>query len=152
MADQPQYPDINGVYYGWSSVEISIAGDVTFGVKDVTYDDGAEPGEVRGTKSRIIARTRGEYKCTGGITLYKRNLAALLAKLGDGFGNKVFDVLVSYADIGQPTTSDKLVGCKIKKIADSPKAGSDAAECKIDLHVFQIERDGLVMFPDMRTS
>jgi hypothetical protein len=55
------YPRINGLYFDWSSIEINIDGDVVVGVKEITYSDTTEPGEVRGPAPNLIGRTRAEH-------------------------------------------------------------------------------------------
>jgi len=137
------YPLINGLYFDWSSVEINIDGDVVVGIKEITYSDTTEPGEVRGTAPNLIGRTRGEYKVEGSFTMYKPQAQELIAKFGDGWMEKVFVINVSYADDGQDTITDVLTGCRIKKFEDSPKAGNEAAEVKFDLHLMYIKRNDL---------
>jgi hypothetical protein len=142
---EPRYPDINGNRYDWSSVEVSLAGDITIALTEVTYSDGLEPGDARGTRSWILASTRGEYKPEAGFTIHKVELQRLIDKLAarGPYMEQRFDMLVSYADTGQPTLSDKVPACRIKKISDQPKQGSEPVTCKVDLHVGGIiERNG----------
>ena len=138
-----QYPDINGNRYGWSSIEIDIAGDVTFGLKDITYSNGLEPGEVRGNKSVKIGRTRGELKPEASLTMYKLEFLNLVRQLGPGFMEVVFNVGVSYADTNQPTTTATIVGARIKKHEDNPKQGNEPASVKVDLDIFIVLEDGI---------
>lgn len=143
------YPDINGNRYGWSSIEIGVAGNITLGVKDINYENALEPGEVRGTKSYKLGRTRGELKSTASLTMYKLEWLQMIRNFGPGYMEYVFDVTVSYADTGQPTTTDIIVGCRIKKHADEPKQGSEPATVKIDLDVFYVEEDGMAPTVDI---
>ena len=106
------YPMINGLRYSWASVRIQADGNEYVDIKDITYSHTIDRGEVRGSGPQLLGFTRGEYKAEGSITFLKEGYDALIAAFGDGYLEHVFDIAVSYADEGQPTVTDQLVGCR----------------------------------------
>ena len=137
------YPDINGLRYDYSSAEINVAGRVITGVKEVRYSHKLEPGKVRGTSAQINGRTRGQYEAEASITLYKQEAQELIAALGAGYMEVAFEVVVHYADAGQPVTTDRIVGCRIKSQENSHQEGSDALSVKFDLDVIAVIENGV---------
>jgi hypothetical protein len=139
------YPDINGVRWDYSCVEIRIGAKPFRGVKSVNYADGMEPGDVYGTGAQRIGRTRGQYKPEGSIELYEQEWRDLLASLPAAIGylEAVFPIIVTYQQtMVSPLNVDLLVGCKIKKVSSDRQEGTDAVTVKLDLDIMRIERDG----------
>ena len=136
------YPNINGVSYDWSSVRISLGATITPALKGIDYSQALEPGEGRGNASAWLKRTRGELKPDASFEIYKSEFQDFLDVLGDGYMEKSFDITVSYQEGTERVLTDKLVGCRIKKHADSPKQGSDPMTVKVDLHLHHIEMNG----------
>lgn len=143
------YPDINGVRFDWSSVDIKIGGVLRpIGVKSIEYSHRLEPTKVRGNHAQPIGRTRGEYEAEGSITLFKaeaqllRDALEALPPAGGGYMEKAFEIVVSYADTGQVTVTDTLVGCRIKSEADSHSQGADPLEESIELDVMCLKKNG----------
>jgi hypothetical protein len=137
------YPLINGVRYDFSSIEVHIAGRTVLGIKEISYSDNLEPGEVYGTHAQQLARTRGQYKAEGSMSLYREEADEFIRSLGEGFLEKVFDIAVYYAEGKMPLVTDTIRGCRIKKHDLSPSAGSDALQVKFDLHVMYILHNGI---------
>lgn len=137
------YPLINGIYPDHASIEVKLKGTVSLGVKEIQYDDSLEPGEVRGTHAQMLGRTRGEYKTSGSLTLFATEWEEFRRRLGSGFMEAVFDVVVNYRPPGSPMATDTLVGCRIKKVEKSSSAGSDPIAVKLELHIMRINWNGL---------
>lgn len=137
------FPDVNGISYDFSSVKISLIGDVTPAFKGIDYSQALEPGEARGNSSHWLRRTRGQLKAEASFEIHKVEWQGFIDQLGDGYMEKEFDILVSYADHGQPVISDEIVGARIKKHADSPKEGSEPPTVKVDLHILKVRPNGL---------
>ena len=139
-----EYPQINGARHSWASVTIDLNGDKFEGVKEIKYSDSLEPGEVMGTATRRIGRTRGEAKAEASITLYLSERSAFYAKLGAGGYKKAFNIVVSYEEGGEIVT-DKIIGCRVKKGEGGGSSGSDAIEHPMDLDVHKILWNGVDM-------
>lgn len=142
------YPIINGHRYSWASVEIKIGGTRFVGIKEVSYSQELEPGEVRGAHPQLIGRTRGTLKPEASLTLFEEEWNTLLETLGDGYYEKSFDVVVSYSEsdpllgVIAGTITDTIRGCRIKKVEKSRSEGNDGLEVKLDLSVLWIEFNG----------
>lgn len=145
------YPLINGMKHDYSSVEISIDGAKFIGVKEISYKHSLEPGEVRGTRSQLLGRTRGKYSAEGSMTLYLSEYQDLIAKLaakGIGYLEQDFDVEVSYSGRNTDLVTDRLRGCRIKSADKSHSSGEEALVVKCDLHVmYLLESDKTPLDP-----
>jgi len=136
------YTKINGKAYSHSSLDIRLNGKAYVFVKEITYSDSLEPGEVRGTNAQLLARTRGDYKSEASITLYKGSAQELIDDLGDGYLEKEFDVVVTRSEPDMSSIVDTIVKCRIKKIESGSSQGADPNEVKLDLHPFYILWNG----------
>jgi hypothetical protein len=136
------YPNINGTSYDWSSIHISLGSLITPAIKGIDYSQALEPGEGRGNSSGWLKRTRGQLKPDASFEIYKSEFQDFIDILGDGYMEKVFDVTVSYQEGTERILTDKLIGCRIKKHADSPKDGSDPPTVKVDLHLHHVVMNG----------
>lgn len=137
-----EYPLINGHRYSYASIELDVSGRKFYGHKEISYNQDLEPGEVRGAHSQLLGRTKGDLKAEASLTTYLEEWQELLEALGDGYMESSFDIVVSYAEEGRPTTTDKLRGCRIKRVEESHSQGVDALAVKLDLHVLWVEFNG----------
>lgn len=152
MADLTK-PVINGHRYSWSSIEIDLGdlGGIQTGVSAISYQQSLEPSKLRGAGSpQPSGRTRGEYDAEGSVSLYKEDADNLIALLGNGFMEKVFDITVSYADTGNPVRTDKLFGCRIQTDEQDFSPGGDALEVTFSLNVMKLQRNGFDPLLNMR--
>lgn len=134
---------INGKAYSHSSCEFRFDGEPTPFVKEISYNDSLEPGEVRGTSAQLLSRTRGDYKCEGNVTFSSRGAAEeIRERFGDGWMEKEFDVVVTMQEDGMSTVVDTLVKCRIKKSETGSSQGADPNEEKWDLHPMYILKNG----------
>jgi hypothetical protein len=138
----PVYPLINGRRYDFSAIELIIGTDRIIGFKEISYSDELAPGEVYGSSAQLIGRTRGQRKSSASLTMYLQEFDELVQKLGNGFMEKVFDVVVQYADHEQPTLMDQILGCRITKVDKGGASGTDALEARLELHVMRILHHG----------
>jgi hypothetical protein len=139
------YPDINGVRWDYSCVEVRIGVTPFRGVKSINYADGKEPGDVFGTGAQRVGRTRGQYKPEGSIELYEQEWRDLLAALPPmvGYLEAIFPIIITYqSTMISALKVDVLYGCQIKKVSSDRQEGSDAITVKLDLDIMRIERDG----------
>jgi hypothetical protein len=143
------YPLINGVRHDFSSIEFTIKGAACLGVKEIAYSDSLEPGEVRGTSAQLLGRTRGQLKSEGSFTVPQQEWKELLDKLGNGFLEAVFDIVVNFREDGAMYT-DKILGCRVKKADRSHSNNADALEVKVELSVMRIEWNGKDPIRNMR--
>ena len=100
---------INGKTFDFSSIEITIGALSYTNVTEITYSDSLEPGILRGTSAKKKGRTRGEYNAEGSITVYKADLASILAELaalGEGSGARIGAQHVTCHGLCEEHTSD----------------------------------------------
>lgn len=145
------YPMINGLRYSWASARFQFDGNEYVDIKEITYSHTIDRGDVRGSGPQLLGFTRGEYKAEGSVTFLKEGYDALLQAFGNGYLERVFDVAVSYAEEGQPTVTDQLVGCRLGKAEKNPSQGTDALEVSCDLHITYILENGKKPLNNMRT-
>lgn len=138
-----KYPLVNGFAYGFSSIEANIKGKRIPLFKGISYDQELTHGEVRGNHPQLARITRGQLKHDGAnLELYKEEWEEMLTAFGNGYMEARFDVVVTYAEDGMPTVTDKLIGCKLSKVSNQHSAGDDGLTVKLDLVVMHIELNG----------
>lgn len=142
---EPFMPQVNFLRYDWSSVEIVLAGQRFYGVKEISYSDTLTPGEVRGTGQIRKGVTIGEYKAEASATLFKQEAQQLISALGSdgtGFMEILFDVVVSLSETNAPVITDTLRNCRITKCEDSGGSGADPIAVKLSLNLEYILHNG----------
>jgi hypothetical protein len=147
-------PIVNGRRYDFTSVEISINGVPLVGraISSINDSDTLEPGVVRGGSALPLGLTRGEYSAEMSLEMPKEEsrmfLAALAAtSLGTGsalgYMESRFEVSVAYAEGFGQTQTDRLNGCRVKRVDESHARGSDGLTVRFECFVQYVNRDGL---------
>lgn len=152
------FPTINGLDYGYSSVRLKVAG-VPFpltGVKDFSYKGTLKPGEGRGTNAQVTSTTTGQYNSDGALTMYKAHfqaffnqIASLAATQGLGPMQVRFDLTAAYSEssIGSAgLTVDYVKSCRITEHADQHAEEDGVLVTKVTLHIIQVNPGGIVPF------
>ncbi len=132
------YPLVNGMRHEWSSVELKLDGDVYVGVKEVKYSQTLKGSKMRGTHPAPIGRTRGEYDSEASIVLWFAEGVQFRKKLGAGYMEKAFDIVVSYVENGFDTIVDEIIGCRITKDEGGGSQGPDGLTIAWDLDPMKI--------------
>ncbi len=136
-------PLINGNAYSFASIEIDVGGRKIKGIKDLSYDDGLDPGMARGTSPIPLAHTQGDYEANASMEMFRKDFDELCALLGDGYCEVEFPITVTYASRGMPTVTDRLPAVRIKKVDNSNSQGNDPTAVKLELAVLSpIVRNG----------
>lgn len=153
MAAPIDWPNVNGEYPDFASILLDIAGSrVPVGLDELNFEDGREPGEVRGNSSQDLGTTPGEYKATGDFSCpvpQMEGIERLLASRPGGVFGTRFDIAVTIRR-GSVVLTYELLGCKLKKLGDSHQQGSDALKRKAELYVGGIIRDGRPPYPEFK--
>ncbi|WP_407540465.1 hypothetical protein Q0M94_03440 [Deinococcus radiomollis] len=137
-----KFPLVNGFRYSFASIELNIKAKRIPVFKSINYSSDKAPGEVRGNHAQLVGRTRGDLKDTCSLELYEEEFNDVIVALGNGFMDQTFDIVVSYAEEGQKTITDKIFGCIFSKVDKSHTQGVDGLIVKIDLHVMRIDLNG----------
>lgn len=152
----PNVPLINGNLYSFASVEIAVDGTNYAGITSIDYDDELKPGEARSNQAEIIGRTLGEHTSTASFEMMKSTwenvVMPALALAGTGpdpsvFGTTYFNVNVNYAEQFAPTVMDVIEACRVMKVTNSHKQGSEALTVKVELSVQRISHGGYYIAP-----
>ena len=136
---------INGKRYSWSSIQLSLLGNLVMGITSINYMDEEEINGVKGASKYDIGYTQENVTCSGSITLLREELdaiqkAAAVAGIGRIQDIPAFAIPVSYADENGIIHTDTLRSVKFKKRDGGGSAGStDALSSEIDLYIGKID-------------
>lgn len=135
---------INGHNYSWASVAIAKDGIDTPDFTEITYGPSLDPGKVRAMGMRVRGTTKGEADGEGSFTMLKKQASLLIKQMGDGFMQKKFPLTISYDEDGEGgVVTDELFGCRITKVEDAPKVGTEPATTKFDIHIMRMKLNGV---------
>jgi hypothetical protein len=130
------YPLINGVRYDASSVELKINAQRYIGVASLDYEQGLDPGIVRGLNPQALGFTRGMYEVSGTIALYREefnDLTTNFLTVAQGLLEANVLCTVTYSELPPAaiptgavsgTTTDTIVGMRFTRSRHSVRAGS----------------------------
>jgi hypothetical protein len=139
-----EYPLINGRRFSFASINATFDGQKIIGFRSINYDATLEIGKVYGTASQKLGRTVGREDSTGSFEMYTEEAKRLLAKLGDGFGRKAFDIVVQFAeDEGDEPSNHSLLGARIIKVGNAHSEGTDASMMSFDIDIMRVILDKL---------
>lgn len=144
MASTIGFPLINGFFYDYSSLNLSIPGVPllqSLAFKSISYKNTRKHGKAFGASAVPIARGRGQVEAEGAVEFYKAADAALMATLAAAFPTQgsfewTTTWTISYGDYGMPVTTDTLPGVQFMESANDPKEGTDLLVVKRTLSIF----------------
>jgi len=137
-------PLINGHRFSFASIEATVNGIPLIGFKSINYSQELEPGDVFGTRSNKLGRTRGKQNANCDFEMYRlewENLKITLGAAGFGYGETPFNITVCYADLGAPVIVDLIEGVRITKAEFSNSEGTDATAVKLTTNVMRIREN-----------
>lgn len=151
-------PLVNGHRVSRSSCNMVMAGVVISAWKAFDFSSELTPGEVKGSGSLLIGRTRGAAKFTSSIEIYYEEFVGLVLPAiaainpARGYGENEFDVnfhcFEEFGAIG-PLGNVYIQGARITKDADSVGDNDDALTVKLDLHPMRIYRNNQIIVRDV---
>lgn len=148
------YPLVNGSRHGFSSIELKMADQIYRGFKAINYSRTRSRGLVRGNHPDPLGKTRGENEYAASVELYFAEFVLFMDSLklgegGGGYGDKFFDVYVTYGENGFETITDEIIGCTLDTTDASNGQGTDGLVRTVELNPLKIKfagRDDL-LFP-----
>ncbi len=147
MADALVYPLVRGFRHGFASIVLVYALDngkkIQMFVKSVNYGRTRSRGLVRGNHPDPIAKTRGENEYKASVEMALAEYRLLVAEIGPGYGDKFFDMFVTYGEDGFTTVTDVILGCTIDDDDASNSQGPDPLMRKLDLAPLKILMAGV---------
>ena len=111
-------PRINGVEYGWSSVQMVVAGVPVYGVTSINYGENQEMDNLYGLSTMPVAQGFGTFTMEGNITFHAGEIEAIMTAARLKGYTKLqdlpeFDILVIY----KPDDLTKFVTHRIKDVS-----------------------------------
>lgn len=138
-----QYPLVNGVRHGFSSIELKIGGDIYIGFKSINYNRTRTRGTPRGNHPDPLGKTRGTNEYKADIEMLLAEYNAMITKLGNGYGDVLFPVYVTYGETNFDTITDELIGCSIDTTDASNSESPDPLYRKFELNPVKVKFAGL---------
>lgn len=137
------FPLINGVRHDFTSIELKLDDQLYIGFKSVNFSATRSRSMVMGNHPDPIGKTKGtnEYKADCELYLAEWNL--LQQKLGKGWQDKAFTMLVTYGANGFDTVVVEITGCTLDGTDFSHSQGTDALSVKVDLNPMKILINGI---------
>lgn len=130
---------VNGSLYSFVSCRPRV-GNFELLITSANYTDAWERTEAMANAPGSVGRTRGTYKVdTCELEMLRKHYEEFLAELvrlagPTGNPNEVrFDLVMSYAEDGQPITTDELVTCQVKGNGLENQQGADPSKAKVPL-------------------
>lgn len=132
-------PLINGHMYQFSSIVLTVRGVPFPFITAVNYESTNESSMFYGTSKTPIGQTKGNVSHTGSLTIPATQRDALLALVtgagARGWADTPFTVTVSYAEEGEPVSTDILEGCRISKVGHAYQQGNEPLSIDLELTV-----------------
>lgn len=143
----PEYPTINGFYPSWAEISCRLAGKSITDFKSVKWDESVEIGEVYGAGPLKRGTTRGQYKPgKPSIELYldaadtfEERLTGL-ASDGQSITLVQFAFKLQWVKRDGRLTEVDFEGCRVVKVGQDSKQGTDAEARPYDLDITRIIR------------
>ena len=132
-------PLVNGHMYQFSSIVLTVGGVPFDLIEAINYESTNEATQFYGTHKTPIGQTKGNVSHTASMTIPAVGRDALLALITRGgtrgWADSPFVLTVSYAEEGQPVTTDVLDGCRLTKIGKSHSQGNEPLKVELELSV-----------------
>lgn len=150
MTTPLSYPLINGVRHDFSSIELKLSGQIFIGFKSINYNRTRTRVMVRGNSPDPIAKTEGTNEYTADCEIYLaewNQLQSILVQAanaagipngGTGYGDVLFQIVVTYSSLGFDTITDTLNGCSLDSLEASQSQSADPLVRKFNLAPLKI--------------
>lgn len=137
---------INGLEYGWQSVNFHFLGRPVAGVLDVNYGVKREKKNIMATGSKPIARARGAKSYEGKIKVLQSELQALQRAANNTSPGSdltdiaMFDIQVCYVPdpLNGVIITDTLLDCEFTEVMKGMKVGDLNMEVELPLIIGDI--------------
>ena len=147
---------LNGRRYSHASLEITLykklinVSEIFIDVDALSYGDGLEFGDMKGTSRGIVGVTAGDYTAKDSeMSMGKSTFQnGIVDAIGEGWMGSELGMTVSYNDDGEPLTVDVL-RCLIKSSDDDSNAGPEGNKTKVTLKTLWISRNGIYPIPNL---
>lgn len=140
---------INGRYYSFSSVEMSLVtpdgkSEIFIEIGDLNYSDVLNIELMKGAARRAYGVTSGEYE-PGDVSFSMAKSVfqtGLVEAIGDGWLGSNLQIIAKYNDVGEPLTVDEVM-CIITGAEDAHSSGPTGLVVKVSCKGLDILRNGV---------
>jgi hypothetical protein len=134
------FPLINGVNFGWSSITIRLLTVAIKGVSKITYKDEQEIEGQYGAGASAVSVGIGDIKYSGQIELYMETVQDLVKISPSGRIQDIppFPITVSFLQNGV-VINHTLLNCIFKSNGIDAKSGDKSVKTGIDLFIGEIK-------------
>ncbi len=130
---------INGKRYDWEDVTIALPHGTLIDVEGIDYSDKKEIEAVYGKGTNPQGYGNGNYSAEGKLSLKKEEFNRLVEYAKQNakslYDLPPFPISVSYANVDEPLTTDKLQQCKLKETSNATKQGDKSVNVEIGLAI-----------------
>lgn len=134
MPDSKQGGFVNGEFYAFAKLQVTLEGNRIVAFESIEYDDGIELEEVSGANMAPLGFGEGGYNANCKLTVTKEDYDGVIAPLlGEPvYGHEPFDVACTYAKRARDAiTTDSIKGLRLMKI--NHKSAQGDKKTMIDL-------------------
>ena len=135
-------PEINGVVYSWSNLQVNINGTLITGITKVNYKDEQEIESIYGAGQRPIGRGYGRITSSASMTLLRDEVETIRTENGGGRLQDIapFDIIVQFIPVdGKAMITHRIRGAQFKNDGVDASEGETGNQIDFDLIVSQIE-------------
>ncbi|MCC5911321.1 MAG: hypothetical protein JJT76_12870 [Clostridiaceae bacterium] len=131
---------INGKRYGWEDISTRLPTGELVDYENIDYSDEKEIEEKYGKGSNPRGYGSGNYKAEAKVTMLREEFQRSIVAYANSTRRTIytlppFPITVSYANEDNPTVTDVLRQCKIKKISTSGSQGESDVKVELELAV-----------------
>jgi hypothetical protein len=127
---------VNGEFYGFARLSLSLAGEAIVAFKQVTYSEEIALEPIYGASPRPVSLAVGNYLATVSLEVFREDFDFVIRKkIGSLMNQKPFEMALVYAKrAGAATVTDRFSEVHVEKISHSAGAGESGLtvnlECK----------------------
>lgn len=142
---------LNDVVPSWVDLRLKVDGAELVGFTSVSFGDKIEDEMVYGGGREPLGRTRGRYTTEdGSLTVYEDTFVELVRRLGDGWGDKRFEI-VEQITLGDGSISTTVVeSCRFKGGPGGAAEGTSAITRELPFSFMRIKRNGIYLITQKR--
>lgn len=135
--------DLNNAIPSWVDLRLKVDGAEIVGMTAVSFGDKIEDEMVYGAGRFPRGRTRGKYTTDDcSISVHQDTLTEIIGRFGDGWGDKLFEVVEQISLPGGAIATTVLEQCRFKGAPGGGEEGTSAIVRELPFSTMRIKRDG----------
>lgn len=135
--------ELNNAIPSWVDIRAKVDSEEIAGITAVSYGDKVEDELVYGAGRFPRGRTRGKYTVDDcSITVHHDTFVELVSRFGDGWCDKLFEIVEQTALPGGRISTVVLEQCRFKGAPGGGEEGSSALTRELPFSCMRIKRDG----------